>query len=799
MTLVWMVPATGLAAVLFALWLAYDVLRRDTGTDAMREISGMIFEGAMAFLSRQYKTIGALAIVTAVVVAVVVGSISDGVKPIVFNNGQVAFAPQTVIGRWEEGLLTGIAFLVGAFCSGLAGYIGMFIAVRSNVRTAAAAQKSLKEAVTVSLRGGAVSGFLVVALSLLGVSGIFLVYSRILDNPPEIAPFLIVGFGFGASFVALFAQLGGGIYTKAADVGADLVGKVEAGIPEDDPRNAAVVADLVGDNVGDCAGRGADLFESMSAENIGAMILGVAIFSVTHKIEWIMFPLVLRSFGIIAAIVGLTSVPFFTDGSEKSKQDPMTPLNYGFYVVSALSVIGLFIATKVMLGDAWYWFFFCGLVGIATGIAFVYITQYYTAGSWRPVQEIARASRTGPATNVIIGTAVGFETTALTAIAIGLALIGSFALGSQADINPAIPAFTTGIFGTAVATMGMLMSAAYILSMDTFGPITDNAGGITEMAGAPESAREITDKLDSVGNTTKALTKGYAVASAGLAAFLLFSAYLDKVKERLEIPLTAELPIDLSKVDVFVGGLLGVMLVFLFSSLAIRAVGNAAGAIIEEVRRQFRSDPGIMAGTSRPDYAAAVDITAKAALREMVLPGVLAVGMPIAVGLIFRYARNDTVVTTIGGNTYTATHAAGWLAVSGLLIIGTIGGILMATVLNNGGGAWDNAKKFIESGGLKDEHGEVLGKGSEAHKAAVVGDTIGDPFKDTAGPSLHVLIKLLATITLVLAPLFIKSGSVTVTPAGSTPTGTTSNERQIGANVATNQTTYDAPVEAIAP
>jgi K(+)-stimulated pyrophosphate-energized sodium pump len=470
---------------------------------------------------------------------------------------------------------------------------------------------------------------------------------------------------------------------------------------------------------------------------------------------------VLRSFGLIATMVGLTSVPFFADPDPKSKQDPMTPLNFGFYVVSVLSVIGLFIATKVMLGDAWYWFFFCGLVGIATGIAFVYITQYYTAGGWRPVQEIARASRTGPATNVIIGTAVGFETTALTAIAIGLALVGSFALGSQANINAAIPSFTTGIFGTAVATMGMLMSAAYILAMDTFGPITDNAGGITEMSGAPEGARDITDKLDAVGNTTKALTKGYAVASAGLAAFLLFSAYLDKVKERLGAPLTAELPIDLAKVDVFVGGLMGVMLVFLFSSLAIRAVGNAAGAIIEEVRRQFRADPGIMAGTSRPDYAAAVDITAKAALRQMILPGVLAVGMPVIVGLLFRYLRHGSVTITAGtvGTSGYFSHvypdSSGWLAVAGVLMVGTIGGILMATVLNNGGGAWDNAKKFIESGGLKDEQGNVLGKGSEAHKAAVVGDTIGDPFKDTAGPSLHVLVKLLATITLVLAPLFI--------------------------------------------
>jgi K(+)-stimulated pyrophosphate-energized sodium pump len=406
-----------------------------------------------------------------------------------------------------------------------------------------------------------------------------------------------------------------------------------------------------------------------------------------------------------------------------------------------------------MLGDEWYWFFFCGLVGIATGVAFVYITQYYTAGSWRPVQEIAEASKTGPATNAIIGTAVGFETTAATAISIGLALVVSFALGSQAEVNEAIPSFTTGIFGTAVATMGMLMSAAYILSMDTFGPITDNAGGINEMAGAPAEARDITDKLDAVGNTTKALTKGYAVASAGLAAFLLFSAYLDKIKERLEIPLTAELPIDLANVDVFVGGLLGVMLVFLFSSLAIRAVGNAGGAIIEEVRRQFRADPGIMAGTSRPDYRAAVDITAKAALRQMVLPGILAVGLPVAVGLIFRFTRDSSVV--VAGREY--EDASGWLAVAGVLIIGTIGGIMMATVLNNGGGAWDNAKKFIESGGLKDENGNTLGKGSDAHKAAVVGDTIGDPFKDTAGPSLHVLIKLLATITLVLAPLFIET------------------------------------------
>jgi K(+)-stimulated pyrophosphate-energized sodium pump len=751
MELTWMVPVAGIAAVLYAGWLARDVLSRDTGTPAMQEIGGMIFEGAMAFLNRQYRTIAIFAVLTAVLIGVIVGAVSEGVKEIINDGGVIEYGDQ-VISPETEGLMTAIAFLVGAFCSGLAGFIGMFIAVRANVRTAAAAQRSLKDAITVSLRGGAVSGFLVVALSLIGVSSIFFIYSDVLDNPRTIAPFLIVGFGFGASFVALFAQLGGGIYTKAADVGADLVGKVEAGIPEDDPRNAGVVADLVGDNVGDCAGRGADLFESMSAENIGAMILGVAIYAVTGGIEWIMFPLVLRSFGVFATIIGLTSVPFFT--KEEAGQDPMTPLNFGYYIVSILSVIGLFITTYVLLDDEWYWFFGCGLVGIITGIAFVYITQYYTSGSWRPVKEIANASKTGPATNIIIGTAVGFETTAATALAIGTALVASFVLGSNADVA-GVPAFTTGIFGTAVATMGMLMSAAYILAMDTFGPITDNAGGITEFSGAPEGARHITDSLDAVGNTTKALTKGYAVASAGLAAFLLFSAYLDKVKERLDLPLTAELPIDLSNVDVFVGALLGGMLVFLFSSLAIRSVGRVAGSIIEEVRRQFRDDPGIMAGTSRPDYARAVDITAKASLRAMIAPGLLAVGMPVVVGLVFRYGVSELHATEVHVGDVVLADSSGWLAVSGLLIVGTIVGIIVATFLNNGGGAWDNAKKFIEADQLTDDAGVVQGKGTDVHAAAVVGDTVGDPFKDTAGPSLHVLVKLLATITLVLAPIFV--------------------------------------------
>ncbi len=699
MELVWIVPVAGLVTILFAFYLAWDVLRRDTGNDAMRAVAGAIFEGAMAFLKRQYRTIGMLAVVTAVLIGLLIGWVE--------HDGGL-------------GVRTGIAFLVGAGCSALAGFIGMYVAVQSNIRTASAAQRSLAEAITVSMRGGAVSGFLVIAMSLLGVAGIFAAYGGL--SHPDQAPFLIVGFGFGASFVALFAQLGGGIYTKAADMGADLVGKVEAGIPEDDPRNAAVIADLVGDNVGDCAGRGADLFESTAAENIGAMILGVAIYAATKNPAWIVFPLVVRAFGSIASMIGI----LFVGGA--SEDNPMKALNRGYYVAAGLSAVFMVFVVSVMLGDmAFAW---AGLVGIVTSIVFVFITQYYTAGQWRPVRSIADASRTGPATNIVAGLAVGFETTASTAITIGIALLLSFWLGSTTGL------VNGGIYGTAVATMGMLMTCAYILSMDTFGPITDNAGGINEMAHAPEDARRITDALDAVGNTTKALTKGYAVASAALAAFLLFSAYLDKVTQvmrtRPGVPANYTFnTVNLANVDVFVGALLGTMLVYLFSSLAIRAVQRAASAIIEEVRRQFQADPGIMAGTSKPDYAKCVDITTRAALHEMVAPGVLAVGMPVVVGLLLRAE-----------------------ATAGFLMVGTIAGIMLATVLNNGGGAWDNAKKFIEAGYMKID-GQVVGKKTMAHAAAVVGDTVGDPFKDTAGPSLHVLVKLLSTITLVLAPLFI--------------------------------------------
>jgi len=735
--ILWVIPLAGIAAIAFALYLAWDVLRADTGTEAMQEIAGTIFEGAVAFIRRQYQTIGLLAIGGAVVIGLVITLV---------EGQEVA---DTSIFGLDLGIRTGIAFLVGAACSMASGIIGMFISVKANLRTAAAAQHSLVRAVQVAMRGGAVSGFLVVALSLLGVYGIFVAFGGFTN--PEEAPFLIVGFGFGASFVALFAQLGGGIYTKAADVGADLVGKVEAGIPEDDPRNAAVVADLVGDNVGDCAGRGADLFESTAAENIGAMILGVAVWRIATELgwpnpeAWIFFPLVVRGFGLLATIVAM----FFVRGRED--ENPMNILNRGYWVTTLLSVAGLALTTFVMMNTAadlpangipaWIWFFGAGIVGLATSVAFVYITQYYTAGSFRPVREIAEASKTGPATNIISGTAVGFETTAVTAITIAIALFASYTLGTQAGLINEAGDNVGGIFGTAVATMGMLMTTAYILAMDTFGPITDNAGGIAQFSHADESAREITDRLDAVGNTTKALTKGYAIASASLAAFLLFSAYIDKVNLILTNQIEAGSreagtlleSVDLANVNVFIAALIGAMLVYFFSSLAIRAVGTAAQAIIVEVRRQFREMPGIMDYTQRPDYARVVDITTRAALRQMILPGTVAVATPIIVGLLLGHE-----------------------AVAGMLMVGTIAGVLLATVLNNGGGAWDNAKKYIESGQLKDDDGNVLGKGSDAHAAAVVGDTVGDPFKDTAGPSLHVLVKLLATITLVLAPLFIR-------------------------------------------
>jgi K(+)-stimulated pyrophosphate-energized sodium pump len=570
-----------------------------------------------------------------------------------------------------------------------------------------------------------------------------------------------VGFGFGASFVALFAQLGGGIYTKAADVGADLVGKIEANIPEDDPRNPAVIADLVGDNVGDCAGRGADLFESTAAENIGAMILGVSLATATQNVNWILFPLVVRAFGLIASTVGLLYVrpAVVIEPDKAAGRDPgeiaMKQLTIGYWITCGLSIIGVFLGSFLLLnGNAatgtngippWIWFGMAGAVGILLSIAFVYITQYYTSGTRRPVREIVAATITGPATTIITGIAVGLECVALPVLTICAALGLSFFLGSQvhvplANVASGAPSLG-GIFGTAVATMGMLMSCAYVLSMDTFGPITDNAGGITEMSGQSESARDITDALDSVGNTTKALTKGYGIGSAALAAFLLFSAYLNVLYSYEKNP--AVYSVNLADIGVFVAALIGLTLIFFFSALAIRAVGTVARRMIEEVRRQFRDNPKIMLENAEdrvdPDYARCVDISTRGALRAMVLPGIVAVLTPIAVGTIL-----------------------GPQAAAGLLMVGTMGGIVLALFLNNSGGAWDNAKKYIEAGYLRvnaagevadrlDTTATVFGKKSEPHKASVV----GDPFKDTAGPSLHVLIKLLSTITLVLAPLYV--------------------------------------------
>jgi K(+)-stimulated pyrophosphate-energized sodium pump len=743
-TYLWLAIAVALAALAFALFLARGVIASDSGTAEMQVISNAIREGAEAFLKRQYQTIGAIALVLAVVVFVGY-HLSLRTAP---------FAGKTVI-----------SFLVGAVCSGLAGFTGMYCSIRANIRAASAARTSLDRALKMALRGGAVTGLVVVALSLLGVASLFLLFGG-LENPQGV-PYQLVGFGFGASLVALFAQLGGGIYTKAADVGADLVGKVEAGIPEDDPRNPAVIADLVGDNVGDCAGRGADIFESTAAENVGAMILGAALYPV-FGLRGILFPLIVLAINLMASIVGVFVV------STNENEDPMRALNRGFYVTSFLALVGFAAAVYGMLngpGVQPIWLLGCGVLGLITAFLFVWITQYYTEARYRPVQSIVKASLTGPATNIISGLAVGMETPAMPVIVISAALLLSYYFGVHglAGVQD-VSNYAKGIYGTAIATMGMLSCAAYILAMDTFGPITDNAGGIIEMSNQPESVRDRTDKLDSAGNTTKALTKGYAVGSASLAAFLLFSAYLEEIRSIVDQKIIAAgaagyMPhgwtftdVNLAEVPVFVGALLGAMLTYLFSSLAIKAVGRTAQMVVQDVRAQFRENPGIMAGTSKPDYARCVAIVTGAALKEMVVPGLLAVGLPVTVGLIFRnFSPSYQAVAAIldAGNMLAVpaihnvpVNLAGAKAVAGLLMVGTIAGVLLAMLMNNGGGAWDNAKKYIETG-------QYGGKKSDAHKAAVVGDTVGDPFKDTAGPSLHVLIKLLATITLVLAPLFV--------------------------------------------
>lgn len=727
------VVAIGIAiGIVFSLALIRQILRGDTGSAAMQDVNARINEGAWAFIRRQYSTIAIVALVVAAIIGVILGMLSSEEELNTLGVSALGLGWRTAVG-----------FLVGAFCSCLSGIVGMWIAVKSNVRCAAASHGGLDKAIKVALRGGAVSGFLIVTLSLLGVTAMYFAFGGY--NNPNIAPHLIVAFGFGASMVALFAQLGGGIFTKAADMGADLAGKVEAGIPEDDPRNAAVIADLVGDNVGDCAGRGADLFESTAAENIGAMIIGVALyvasikagFSATLAVGWVLFPLIIRAFGIISSMIGIMTV------RSRKEENPMNSLNRGYYIALALCVAAMVGVSAVMfspMADGWLWLMGAGLVGIVTSVIVIYVTQYYTEARYSPTKRIAEASRTGPATVIVSGMSVGFETVLPTALIICVALGATYWFGTQSGL--ALEWWLAGAYGTAIATMGMLMTCPFILAEDTFGPITDNANGINEFTGAGPEIRRVTDHLDATGNTTKALTKGFAMISAGLAGFLLFQAYFDRV-QLFQDESGFIFDVNIVRPEVLIGAILALMMVFLFSSWGLRSVGGAASKIIDEVRRQIKSDPGIMQGTSKPDYGKAVDITTRAALRGMIAPALLPVLLPIIIGVLFKYLPG---------------FAPGFnapMAVGAFLIVGTFASILMASFMNNGGGAWDNAKKYIEDGQLKDEAGNVLGKRSAPHAAGVVGDTVGDPLKDTVGPSLHIVAKLIATVTLVMCPLWL--------------------------------------------
>ncbi|KAB2077932.1 hypothetical protein ES319_A06G127100v1 [Gossypium barbadense] len=704
----------------------------------MAQISEAIRDGAEGFFKTQYGTISKMALLLALVILSIY----------LFRNT----TPQqesSGLGRATSACITVAAFLLGALCSGVAGYVGMWVSVRANVRVSSAARRSAREALLIAVRAGGFSALVVVGMAVIGIAILYATFYVWLGvhSPGSMKvtdlPLLLVGYGFGASFVALFAQLGGGIYTKAADVGADLVGKVEQGIPEDDPRNPAVIADLVGDNVGDCAARGADLFESIAAEIISAMILGGTM-AQRCKIEdpsgFILFPLVVHSFDLVVSSIGILSIRGTRDSNVKVPlEDPMTILQKGYSVTIILAVLTFFGSTRWLLyteqaPSAWLNFSLCGLVGIITAYVFVWITKYYTDYKHEPVRTLALSSSTGHGTNIIAGVSLGLESTALPVLVISVSIISAFWLGHTSGLVDKTGSPTGGLFGTAVATMGMLSTAAYILTMDMFGPIADNAGGIVEMSQQPDSVREITDVLDAVGNTTKATTKGFAIGSAALASFLLFSAYMDEVSSFAREPFKQ---VDIAIPEVFIGGLLGSMLIFLFSAWACAAVGRTAQEVVKEVRRQFIERPGIMDYKEKPDYGRCVAIVASASLREMIKPGALAIVSPIVVGFLFRVLGH-----------YTGHPLLGAKVVAALLMFATVSGILMALFLNTAGGAWDNAKKFIETGALG-------GKGSESHKAAVTGDTVGDPFKDTAGPSLHVLIKMLATITLVMAPVFL--------------------------------------------
>ncbi|GAA0173307.1 hypothetical protein LIER_26954 [Lithospermum erythrorhizon] len=730
--------AVCIVSFIFSIYLTKWVLSKDEGPPEMVEISDAIRDGAEGFFSTQYGTISKMALLLGLVIFSIY--MFRSTSPQQESSG---------LGRATSAYITVVAFFLGALCSGIAGYVGMWVSVRANVRVSSAARRSAREALQIAVRAGGFSAMIVVGMAVLGVAVLYSTFYVLLgvDTPGEMKvndlPLLLVGYGFGASFVALFAQLGGGIYTKAADVGADLVGKVEQGIPEDDPRNPAVIADLVGDNVGDCAARGADLFESIAAEIISAMILGGTM-AQKCKIEdpsgFILFPLVVHSFDLLISSVGILSIRSTRDpGVIGSREDPMAILQKGYSITIVLAVLTFGLSTRWMLyteqaPSAWLNFALCGLVGILTAYAFVMITKYYTDYQHQPVRTLALASSTGHGTNIIAGISLGLESTALPVLVISVAIVSAFWLGQTSGLVDEFGNPIGGLFGTAVATMGMLSTAAYVLTMDMFGPIADNAGGIVEMSLQPESVREITDLLDAVGNTTKATTKGFAIGSAALASFLLFSAYMDEVATFARVPFNQ---VDIAIPEVFVGGLLGSMLIFLFSAWACAAVGRSAQEVVNEVRRQFIERPGIMDYKEKPDYGRCVSIVASASLREMIKPGALAIISPIAVGFVFRVLGH-----------YTGHPLLGAKVVASMLMFATVSGILMALFLNTAGGAWDNAKKYIETGALG-------GKGSDCHKAAVTGDTVGDPFKDTAGPSLHVLIKMLATITLVMAPIFL--------------------------------------------
>jgi K(+)-stimulated pyrophosphate-energized sodium pump len=692
--------------------------------------------------------------------------------------------------RFAIAAWTMVTFFIGALFSGLCGYFGMKVSILSNVRACAAAAKSSDLCLKTAFRGGAFNGILIVSLSLFGVSTVFAMARLIFpDRSIDHVPLILVGFGFGASFLALFAQLGGGIYTKAADVGADLAGKVEKSIPEDDPRNPAVVADLVGDNVGDCAGRGADLFESTAAENIGAMILGGTVAAScpgTDKAGYILFPLMVRAAGLFASsiatllveqkrktksvrvnegtsdpLLSKKSAPLYSDelkGFDQAAafeelcdrihaedhgedEDGMWSLTRGYIWCLSIATHLLIVVSYLMLDvenkpRVWIMYACCGIVGIALSFAFVYLTDYYTGTNHKPVQSISRSGLQSGATVVIQGMAVGMESSALPSLCISIALVSSYWLGHSSGLgDDELTKVQAGIYGTACATMGMLVTVGYVLAMDTFGPITDNAGGIAEMSESDEQVRSRTDALDAVGNTTKALTKGYAVGSAGLATFLLFRAFLDEADHYMGHG--TDIRVDFSVPEVFISGLLGAAMVFWFSSMALRAVGNAAQCVIDEVRRQFSEHPDIITGKEKPDYAICVSIVTAQALREMILPGVVVVLAPVVLGLSMRLLG-----LAEGNKTLAASCCAAFI------ICVTIGGILLGLFLNNAGGAWDNAKKLVRML-------PGYSKESTQYKSTVIGDTVGDPCKDTAGPSLHVLVKLVSNVTLVLYPIFV--------------------------------------------